>query len=426
MKHFASCTSRSRNPVSCSRASVQADYAATSWPLVVNPRTQDTWSIRVLLLTLQKSRVDPVVINLIIEDAGWVVPFTKNSRPLLPQEEAASEEGGIAMCHLSNSFVAIFGPLSTATVILVVAILGLGHASAYAQTPDSAVRYYTQGEKELRKGDWISAIEYYTKAIEISSHPVPLRRIQFDDSHSDAAASQIIVVDLFTAKAYNNRGYVYHQRGELDLAIADYDRALRIDPGLGSAYINRGVAHRFKGDLNAAMADFNRAVAIDKYSFEAFTDRGALRQIVGDLQGAIDDFNHAVKIKPKGVEAYYCRGYLLLTMKDIDGAVTDFNRAIELNPNFALAHQGRGIALLKKNQLERAITEFNRALELDSNLEFTYMNRGLTLILQGKHSDAERDFERCLKIKPALKDEIEWRSRLARDLRASAASTKKQ
>ena len=48
--------------------------------------------------------------------------------------------------------------------------------------------------------------------------------------------------------------------GELDGAIADFDKAVYADPGAYAAYHNRGIAKAEKGDLDGAMADFTKAI----------------------------------------------------------------------------------------------------------------------------------------------------------------------
>jgi tetratricopeptide (TPR) repeat protein len=225
---------------------------------------------------------------------------------------------------------------------------------AHAQTPDSAVRYYQDGLKKIKKGNWPGAVEDYTKAIEISSHFNPAQQAAarqwnsenpFGDLQSDAR--EIRVIDPFTAYAYTDRAIAYFHMGDFDAAIADCDRALRIKPGLAAAYLSRGAAHNAKGDRDGAMLDYNRALAIDDHFFEAYHNRAALRQDLGDNDGAIDDINHAIQINPKIPQAYYIRGYVLQEKKDVPGAINDFNRAIELNPAFASAYQGRGICQMR-------------------------------------------------------------------------------
>jgi len=44
--------------------------------------------------------------------------------------------------------------------------------------------------------------------------------------------------------------------------MADYNQAIELNPQYGLAYRNRGNAKRKKGDLDGAIADFNRAIKL--------------------------------------------------------------------------------------------------------------------------------------------------------------------
>jgi tetratricopeptide (TPR) repeat protein len=48
-----------------------------------------------------------------------------------------------------------------------------------------------------------------------------------------------------------------------DQAVADFNAALRIDPGLAVAYNNRGTAYYYKQMYDRAIADYNAALRID-------------------------------------------------------------------------------------------------------------------------------------------------------------------
>jgi len=56
-----------------------------------------------------------------------------------------------------------------------------------------------------------------------------------------------------------NRGNAYDEKGSLAVAIADYDRALGIDPNYADAYFNRGVALRRHKRIVEAKSDFQEA-----------------------------------------------------------------------------------------------------------------------------------------------------------------------
>src|SRR4029453_3575584 len=55
------------------------------------------------------------------------------------------------------------------------------------------------------------------------------------------------------------RGLIYLKLGEWDLAITDYDSALRLDPKLASALYGRGVAKLKKGETSEGDADLAAA-----------------------------------------------------------------------------------------------------------------------------------------------------------------------
>jgi tetratricopeptide (TPR) repeat protein len=67
-----------------------------------------------------------------------------------------------------------------------------------------------------------------------------------------------------TADAYNNRGFAKQTKGDLEGAIADYSRALELNPRYATAYHNRGIAKRARGDLDGSIADYSRALELNR------------------------------------------------------------------------------------------------------------------------------------------------------------------
>ncbi len=65
------------------------------------------------------------------------------------------------------------------------------------------------------------------------------------------------------ASAYINRGVAYTKKGEVDRAIADYTKAIALDPDDAEAYYNRGVVYGRKGDKEREIADFRKALEIN-------------------------------------------------------------------------------------------------------------------------------------------------------------------
>ena len=66
------------------------------------------------------------------------------------------------------------------------------------------------------------------------------------------------------AEAYNNRGNAYAEKGEYDLAIADFGNAIERRPDLAGAYRNRGLAHKMRGEKEEAIRDFERFLELSE------------------------------------------------------------------------------------------------------------------------------------------------------------------
>jgi tetratricopeptide (TPR) repeat protein len=65
--------------------------------------------------------------------------------------------------------------------------------------------------------------------------------------------------------------------GRFDKAIADYDKAISLNPRDSQAYNNRGRIFEKMGELDKAIADFDKAVALNPSNAEAYNNRlGAL------------------------------------------------------------------------------------------------------------------------------------------------------
>lgn len=98
------------------------------------------------------------------------------------------------------------------------------------------------------------------------------------------------------APPYNNRGLAKQDKGDLEGAIADYNRALELNPRYAPAYNNRASAKHDTGDLDGAIADLNRALELDPRDAAAYSNRAAAKGKKGDLDGAIADLNLALNL----------------------------------------------------------------------------------------------------------------------------------
>jgi curved DNA-binding protein CbpA len=65
------------------------------------------------------------------------------------------------------------------------------------------------------------------------------------------------------AKYYRERGMLAYRAGDLVMALANFDLAIDMDPGLADSYINRGIVFRRLGDVKRAFSDVAEAKRIE-------------------------------------------------------------------------------------------------------------------------------------------------------------------
>ena len=134
-----------------------------------------------------------------------------------------------------------------------------------------------------------------------------------------------------SAQVFANRGYAKFQNGDYQGALADFNKAIEINPQDAFAYNNRGIAKKEAGDFQGAIADFNKALAInpqDAYIY--FDNRAGAKIELGDYQGAISDTSKTIEIDPKYKNAYERRGIAKQSLGDDRGACADYKKAVSL------------------------------------------------------------------------------------------------
>lgn len=100
------------------------------------------------------------------------------------------------------------------------------------------------------------------------------------------------------AIAFGNRGNGYQAKRDFRNAVADYDRAIQLNPNNSIMFSNRGIAYGSEGEVDHAIADFSEAIRLNPSFAEALAHRGLLKLKKGDKTGN-DDIKAAESLKPE-------------------------------------------------------------------------------------------------------------------------------
>ena len=90
----------------------------------------------------------------------------------------------------------------------------------------------------------------------------------------------------------NNKGIQYAKKGMFDEAIAEYTKAIQINPNASFTYINRGNAYYSKGSVEQAISDFGKAIEIDENAL-AYYSRSWVYYNEGQYDKSWEDLHRA-------------------------------------------------------------------------------------------------------------------------------------
>ena len=119
------------------------------------------------------------------------------------------------------------------------------------------------------------------------------------------------------------------------------------------AITNRGNAYLALKQYRRAIADYDRAIKLEPNEAIPLNNRGDAYYQIGEGDRAMDDFNAAIKLDPNYVDALNNRGLAYVGRGAYDLAIKDFDQVLKLNPNDADAIRNRADALAKKGKLLR-------------------------------------------------------------------------
>ncbi len=130
--------------------------------------------------------------------------------------------------------------------------------------------------------------------------------------------------------AHTALGNEYAFKGRLDMALAEYQTALRLRPDYADAHVNLGILYRWRGQLDMA----------------------------------ITEYETALRLKPDYADAHYDLANAYAAKGQLDMAIAEYQTALRLKPNYANAHFNLGVAYLRKNAVDMAKGEFEEGLKI--------------------------------------------------------------
>jgi tetratricopeptide (TPR) repeat protein len=129
-------------------------------------------------------------------------------------------------------------------------------------------------------------------------------------------------------------------------------------------YATRGQVLAKSGKNDEALAEFDRALALDPYNVQALYGRGLIYQAQKQYPQAIEDFTAANGLTPQKVDPLLGRATSYLAIDKAREAATDLDEAVQADPSNAPAWSARGQAYERLGDKAKAAASYGRAIAL--------------------------------------------------------------
>ncbi len=187
----------------------------------------------------------------------------------------------------------------------------------------------------------------------------------------------------FDAVSLNISGDKFFASGDLKEAIAEFEKALTLDPDDVNVLNSLGVCYGHEHQVDQALECFQRVLDLDPRNLMAHFNRGFALSMAGRPEEALESFRRAVEIDGQNFDALFQMGVVALEVGRVDEAVESFSRAEKVEGSRPVLYKYLGESLLRAGRDEEAIRALKAAVRFDprdaasmSQLGVLFMDRG--------------------------------------------------
>ena len=201
--------------------------------------------------------------------------------------------------------------------------------------PDNAPALFNLALLMSRKGQYDKAIEYCNKSLQ--SKP--------------------------DNRTYSLLGFVYQKLSKYNLAIQNYEQALRLKPDLYEVYFNLAGVYSEVGRLDDAIRTYKQLIEIKPEHPGASNNLGIILKEAGRSKEAIEAWEKALQIQPPDLHIHFNVGRAMFEQEEYEKSVEHLQKALTAYPDWIEIYEylGHGYYRLGKHNL--SIQNYSRLLQ---------------------------------------------------------------
>lgn len=188
--------------------------------------------------------------------------------------------------------------------------------------------------------------------------------------------------------------------GRTEDALLLLNEALQASPSEG-LYRLRGIIYRAEGKEDEALADFSKALAMQPKDPISLLQRAEISLGRGDVKSAKRDLGEAIRVEPRvadSVAAVRVRCYIAVEEGRLPDAINDMNLIVQANPEDAFWVLQLASLYVQDKRPRKAIELINDILKREPKNVSALRTRADTLLGLGDHAAAIKDYQAALEV----------------------------
>jgi tetratricopeptide (TPR) repeat protein len=233
----------------------------------------------------------------------------------------------------------------------------LTNAKCFCKVPAvKAMIYYFRGGVYSRAGNYDLSEADYSQSLKTDFYALDiLSKLTGEETDIFAERASVYVKLGNFSKAikdYNNsiakspKVTTFHDRGKcylwvnnFELALSDFSSAIKMGVdglGLADTLFSRGAVYRQLKMYDEAIADYNKAIELNPpFISQVYNNRGNVYYLIENYEMAKSDYDYAIKLDPEYTDAYLSRSQVNKLLGNESESVNDLNEGKRL----AIKHQ---------------------------------------------------------------------------------------
>jgi len=217
-------------------------------------------------------------------------------------------------------------------------------------------------------------------------------------------AFNLLASAIYHAGYHSKLGSLLLERGQVNEAIAHFQKALALQPDDAGLHNHFGTVLAKQGQSDEAIRQYQEALRLEPDHADAHNNLGATFAEKGQTDEAIRQYREALRLKPDHADAHNGLGVALHEKGQMDEAIRQLQEALRLKPDHADAHYNLGVAFYQQGRTAEAIRQFQGVIRLKPDHAEAHNNLGTALGLGGQTAEAIRQFQEALRLKPDYGD----------------------